>query len=74
MMANGHPDGSLPSVAARDYWERTSNIVSGLKETGLEDPFHKSHAISQTCELLTHGNSGKLLMEDFSPDKASGEP
>ena len=68
------PDGSLPSAAARDRWERTPNSVSGLEETGSEDPFHESHAVSQTCELLTHGDSGELPMEDSSPDKASGEP
>jgi hypothetical protein len=40
--------------------------VSGLEETGLEDPFYESHAAPQTCELLTHGDSSELLMEDSS--------
>jgi hypothetical protein len=74
MMANGYPDDLLPSAAARDYWEQTPNIVSGLEETGPENPFHESHATSQTCDLLIHGDSCKLLMEDFSPDKASNKP
>ena len=48
--------------------------MSGLEETGPEDPFYESYTISQTCELLTHGDSGELPMEDSSPDEASGEP
>ena len=41
--------------------------MSGLEETGPEDPF-------QTRELLAYGNSGELLIEDSSPDEASSEP
>jgi hypothetical protein len=74
MIANGRPDGSSPSATAQDRWEQTPNIVSGLEETGSEDPFHESHAASQACELLTHGDFGELPMEDSSPDEASGEP
>jgi hypothetical protein len=48
--------------------------VSGLEETGPEDSFYKSHATSQTRELLAHGNSSELPIEDSSPDEASGEP
>ena len=74
MIANGRLDGSSLSATAQDRWEQTPNIVSGLEETGPEDPFHQSHAASQTCELLTHGDSGELSMEDSSPDEASSEP
>jgi hypothetical protein len=48
--------------------------MSGLKETGPKDPFHESHATPQTCELLTHGDSGELPMKDSSRDEASSEP
>jgi hypothetical protein len=48
--------------------------MSGLEETGPENPFHESHAASQTCDLLIHGNSCELLIEDFSPDEASDKP
>jgi hypothetical protein len=74
MVANGLPDGSSLSATAQDCWEQTPNIVSELEETGHEDPFHESHAASQACGLLTHGNSGELPMEDSSQDEASGEP
>ena len=46
----------------------------GFEETGSKDPFHESHATPQTCELLTHGDSGALLIEDSSRDEASSEP
>jgi hypothetical protein len=74
MVANGRPDGSSLSATVQDCWEQTPNIVSGLEETGPEGPFHDSHAASQACELLTHGDSGELPMEDSSRDEASGEP
>jgi hypothetical protein len=74
MIANGRPDGALLSATAQDRWEQSPNIVSGLEETGPEDPFHESHATSQTCGLLTHGDAGELPMEDSSRDEASGEP
>jgi hypothetical protein len=73
VIGNGRPDGSSLSATAQDRWEQTPNIVSGLEDTGPEDPFHESHAASQTCELLTHGDSGELPMEDSSRDEASGE-
>jgi len=47
--------------------------VSGLEETGPEDPFHDSHTTSHTYELLTYGDSSELLMEDSSRDEASSE-
>jgi hypothetical protein len=69
MTVNGRPNGSSLSATAHSRWTQTPNIVSGLEETGPEDPFYKSHAAPQTCELLTH-----VLMEDSSRDEASGEP
>jgi len=48
--------------------------VSGLEETGPEDPFYESYAASQTYELLTYSNSGELSIKDSSPDEASSEP
>jgi hypothetical protein len=74
MIVNGRPNNSLPSAAARDRSEQTPNIVSGLKETSPKDPFYESYATSQTCDLLTHGNSCELLMEDSSLDEVSNEP
>jgi hypothetical protein len=73
MIANGNPDSSSLSATGQDRGEQTPN-VSGLEETGFEDPFHESHAVSQTCELLTHGDFGELPMEDSSRDEASSEP
>jgi hypothetical protein len=67
-------NGSLLSATTQNHWEQTPSIISGLEETGPENPFHKPHTASQTCELLTHSNSGELPIKDSSPDKASGKP
>ena len=58
MIANSPADGWSLSATTQDRWEQAPNIVSGLEETGPEDPFHESHTASQTCER----------------DEASGEP
>ena len=64
MMANGRPDGSLPSTTAQYRWERTADIVSELEETGS----------TQTYILLRHGDSDELSMEDSSRHDVSDEP
>jgi hypothetical protein len=74
MIANGHPDDSSLSTTAQDRWEQTPNIMWGFEETGSKDPFHESHAIPQTYELLTYSDSGALPIEDSSRDEASSEP
>jgi len=43
------------------------NVMSGLEEIGPKDSFYKYYTASQACD------SGKLLIKDSSPDKASSK-
>jgi hypothetical protein len=66
MMANGRPDGSYQVPLPRTVGSGPPKLCRSLRK-------HESDAASQTCDLLTHGDSGELPMEESSQDKESGE-